>query len=337
MRVRVLGAGIIGLACAEELLRRGHQVEVVDPAPGCGASHAAAGMLAPAAEVWHGEHEVLDLGRRSLALWPELADRLGVPLHTAGTLLVGRDRGDLQEVERQADLAGRLGEAVEPLTGAEARALEPGLGPVAGAALLPEDSSVDPRAVVRALLARVPVTTTARTRADVTVVATGASLPAPYSALVHPVRGEILRLRTDDPPARTIRGWVRGEPVYVVPRADGEVVVGATSEQHDGPPVPTAGGVLRLLAAARELLPGLDRAELAEAIARDRPATVDNLPLVGPVDEHTVLAAGHYRHGVLLAPLTARLVADLIDHDRDPAWVDPVLDPLRPTLERSPR
>lgn len=337
MRVRVVGAGIIGLACADELLRRGHGVEVVDPAPGSGASHAAAGMLAPAAEVWHGEHEVLELGRRSLALWPEFAGRLGVPLHTAGTLLVGRDRGDLQEVERQAGLARRLGAVVEALTGAEVRRLEPRLGPVAGAALMPGDLSVDPRAVVRALLARVPVAATTRTEPDVTVLATGATLPAPYSGLVHAVRGEILRLRTDDLPIRTIRGWVRGEPVYVVPRAGGEVVVGATSEQHDGPPVPTAGGVLRLLAAARELVPGLDRAELAEAIARDRPATADNLPLVGPVDARTVLAAGHYRHGVLLAPLTARLVADLVDDDLHPAGVDPALDPLRPTLERSLR
>jgi glycine oxidase len=143
--------------------------------------------------------------------------------------------------------------------------------------------------------------------------------------MVRGVRGEILRLRSDDPPPRTIRGWVHGVPIYVVPRASGEVVVGATSEEHDAPPVVTAGGVLRLLAAARELWSALDRAELGEATARDRPGTPDNLPLVGPTGDGVVLAAGHYRHGVLLAPLTARLVADHLETGA----VDPALDPRR--------
>ena len=130
-----------------------------------------------------------------------------------------------------------------------------------------------------------------------------------------------------DPPAATVRGWVRGEPVYVLGRPDGEVVVGATAEEHDGPPVPTMGGVQRLLTAARELVPGIDRATFTEAIARDRPATADQLPLIGPApgEDRVVLAAGHYRHGVLLAPLTAQLVADHIENGR----VEPALDPRR--------
>jgi glycine oxidase len=111
-----------------------------------------------------------------------------------------------------------------------------------------------------------------------------------------------------------------------VPRAGGEVVVGATQEEHDAPPVVTAGGVARLLDAARRLLPGLDRAELREATARDRPGTPDNLPLVGPgAGPGEVLAAGHFRHGVLLAPLTARLVADHLES----GYVEPSLDPRR--------
>jgi glycine oxidase len=159
----------------------------------------------------------------------------------------------------------------------------------------------------------------------VTVLATGATLPPPYSHLVRGVRGEILRLRSDDPPRHVVRGWVAGEPVYLVPRPDGEVVVGATSEEHDAPPVVTAGGVVRLLAAAWALWPQLDRAELVEAVARDRPGTADNLPLVGSVADGVVLAAGHFRHGVLLAPLTARLVADHLETGA----VDPALDPRR--------
>lgn len=323
LRIKVLGAGIIGLSVADELLRRGHAVTVVDPAPGRGASYAAAGMLSPSAELWHGEEELLRLGGESLALWPEYAGRLGVPLRTDGTVLVGYDAGDLQQVERQVELLGRHGAAAEVLDAARVAVLEPGLGRVQGGALL-RDPSVDPRAVVAGLLRRVPVVPAdAGGEHDATVVATGSRLPAPYDLLVRGVRGEILRLHSDDPPTRTVRGWVRGEPVYVVPRASGEVVVGATSEEHDEAPVVTAGGVLRLLAAARLLWPALDRAQLVEATARDRPGTADNLPLIGPAGDGMVLAAGHYRHGVLLAPLTARLVADHLETGAVDGAVDP--------------
>jgi glycine oxidase len=312
VRIKILGAGIIGLAVADEVLRRGHQVTVVDPAPGSGASYAAAGMLSPSAELWHGEEDLLRLGHASLALWPEYADRLDVPLRTGGTVLTGHDAGDRQQVARQVVLLEKHGATVERLEG--------------GAAFLPDEASVDPRAVTAALLARVPVVAAdPGTDHDVTVLATGSVLPAPYGSLVRGVRGEILRVRTVDPPATTVRGWVHGDPVYLVPRASGEVVVGATSEEHDESPVVTAGGVLRLLTAARMLWPALDRAELVETIARDRPGTADNLPLVGPAGDGVVLAAGHYRHGVLLAPLTARLVADHLETGA----VDPALDPRR--------
>ncbi len=325
MRVEVLGAGIIGLTVADELARRGHTVTVVDPHPARGASYAAAGMLSPAAEVWYGEEELLTLGLASLELWPALAARLGVALRTEGTLLVGYDAGDLEQVERQAGLLARHGRAVLTLDRSAARDREPSLARVAGGVLLPAEASVDPRAVCAALLARTEVRA-APAGADVTVVATGARLPAPWTGLVSGVRGEILRLRSDDPPRRTVRGWAAGEAVYLVPRAEGGVVLGATSERHDAPPVLTAGGTLRLLAAARLLWPALDRAELVEGTARDRPATADGLPLVGPSGvADVVLAAGHGRHGVLLAPLTARLVADHLETGR----VDPVLDPRR--------
>ncbi|THI95298.1 FAD-dependent oxidoreductase, partial [Nocardioides sp.] len=115
MRVTVLGAGIVGLTVADELRRRGHAVTVVDPCPAQGASYAAAGMLSPAAEVWHGEEDVLRLGLASLALWPDLAARLGVDLRANGTLLVGYDAGDVQQVERQVALVARHGHAAELL------------------------------------------------------------------------------------------------------------------------------------------------------------------------------------------------------------------------------
>lgn len=371
LRVLVRGAGIVGLAVAEELLRRGHDVTVVDPAPGSGASHVAAGMLTPACEVGWGEAALLDLGVRGARLWPAYARRLGVPLRATGTLLVGLDHGDLQEVERQAAVLGSLGRSVDLLDARAVRAAEPGLGRAAGGALLADDHAVDPRAVVTALRGRVPVLPSEPAGApppDVVVLATGARLPAPYDGLVRGVRGEILRVRSDDPPGRVVRGWVRGEPVYLVPRpavvsgttrepgasTGVEVVVGATSEEHDAPPVVTVGGVGRLLDAARAIWPAIERAELVEACARDRPATPDHLPLVGaapeahaaaesppdsrsdsppdtPAAPRVVLAAGHFRHGVLLAPLTAALVADHLETGR----VEPALDParLRPPTE----
>lgn len=339
MHVRVLGGGIVGLTIAEELARRGHAVHVLDPSPGAGASRAAAGMLCPDAETWHGEDALLRLGRASAALWPGLAERLDVALPRTGTLLVGVDAGDVQEVDRQVAL---LGGTAQEMGSRELRLREPGLGAVAGGALLPGDHSIDPRAVVAALLERVEVRAADDRDVDVTVVATGAASAVLPGVPVRPVRGEIVRLSTDDPPTTVVRAWVHGEQVYVVPRppdADGraEVVVGATSLEAGGPPRATVEGVVRLLGAAREVLPGLDRAEVVEVMARDRPGTPDNLPLVGahPAEPRTVLAVGHHRHGVLLAPITAALVAAALDG----AEPDPALDPRRflaPPLKPAP-
>jgi glycine oxidase len=325
MRILVRGAGIIGLSCADELIRRGHDVTVVDPAPGSGASHAAAGMLSPSTEVWWDETELLDLGLRSLGLWPAFAERLGVSLFVSGTVLVARDHGDLQQLERQLALLATRGRPVDLLGPREVTALEPALTHrVVGGAFLPDDHSVDPRAVVAALVERIPIVSAYDEPADVTVLATGARLPEPYGHLVRGVRGEIVRARlTTGAPTHAVRGWVRGEPIYVVPRRSGEVVIGATSEEHAEPPVVTVGGVGRLLEAARELVPALDRAEFAEAIARDRPASPDHLPLIGRISEDVVLAAGLYRHGVLLAPLTAQLVADCVETGTTEAALDP--------------
>ncbi|MFJ2754403.1 glycine oxidase ThiO [Nocardioides sp. NPDC087217] len=360
MRVRILGAGIVGLSVADELLRRGHDVTVVDPAPGSGASYAAAGMLSPAGEAWYGEESLTRLCLSSLALWPGFAARLGVPVHTRGTLLVGLDAGDVQQVERQLSVLDLAGVSYERLVRRELLAREPGLGRVAGGAFLAEDHSVDPRAVVRALLERVgdrvgfdtpppsgsggsthatagsPLVepgerqragVETNTVADVTVIATGANLPDPYSSLIRPVRGDVVRVRTQEPVERTVRAWAHGEQIYVVPRIDSdEVVIGATTEERDGPLLPTVEGVWRLLDSARRVVPALDRASVVEATSRDRPSTADNLPLVGPTHEPgVVLAAGAYRNGVLLGPLIAQLVADHIETGS----VEPAVDPRR--------
>ncbi|GAA2757904.1 glycine oxidase ThiO [Actinopolymorpha rutila] len=366
MRVAVLGAGVIGLACAAELLRAGHDVHVFDPAPASGATHAAAGMLSPAGEAWHGEGNLLRLGVESAGLWPEYAAWLefatGVDVghRRAGTLLVGRDHDDVQVVHRILDVLAAHGIAYEELRRREMREREPELSTrVVGGAYLPGDHSVNPRRVATALLALLgdrvercravpsitPATTPATTPAsgdasagsvdgvrtedgrlvpaDAVLVATGHRLPpqVPQHRHVRPVLGEILRIRlpTGQVPIRTVRAVVHGEPVYVVPRADGEVVVGATQEEHAGEPMPTVGGVARLLDAARTLVPGLERAEILEVLARHRPGTPDNGPLLGPTGVAGLfLAAGHHRGGVLLAPVTARILRTHIESAGQP-------------------
>lgn len=338
MRVAVVGAGIVGLACADELVRAGHDVRVLDPAPASGATRAAAGMLAPGGEAWFGEVPLLRLGVASAELWPAYASDLtarsgmDVDLRRNGTVLVGVDHDDLTHVQRTLDLLREHGVAAEPLTRHELRRHEPSLGRSLGGALLPHDHQVDPRRVADALLAvlgdRVVRAAVDRVEeavllddgrslaCDAVVWAVGVPAAARQDGRwpwLRPVQGETVRLRGGDAPSRVVRARVRGEQVYVVPRADGEVVVGATEEQHAGAPRATVGAVTRLLGAARALVPGLDTAEVLEVTARHRPGTPDNGPVLGPDPvagggPRQVLALGHYRGGVLLAPLTARVV-----------------------------
>lgn len=341
MRVAVVGAGIVGLACAEELLRSGHDVQVFDPTPTAGATHAAAGMLAPAGEAWHGEESLLRLGLASARLWPGYAARLAeasgvdVDLRTTGSLLVGSDHDDLQVVRRTLDLLAEQDVGFEPLDRHDLRRLEPTLSRrVAGGALLPEDHNVNPRSVSRALCSLltgqlVRRTATAvegglllddgtRVIAEVVVDATGVGTLWSTSAWVRPVKGEIVRVRGGDPPGRVLRARVHGDPVYVVPRAGNEMVIGATEEEHPGDPRPTVGGLTRVLTAARLLVPSLETAEIVEVMARNRPGTPDNGPLLGPDPSTTggcrrLLAVGHHRGGVLLAPITALAVRAYVE------------------------
>jgi glycine oxidase len=345
MRVVVVGGGVIGEASAWRLARHGAQVTVVDPAPGTGASWVAAGMLAPVAEAGPGEEVVLALNLASAGRWPgfarELAEAAGrdAGYTTNGTLIVARDRDDLgilDDIDEQHEMAGlgslRVGSR-------EARRLEPALGPTArGGLWLPDDHQVDNRLLLAALaeasrragVVRVSERArrvTARSvetvsgvhlDGDAVVVATGAWVPPieidgrAVTLPVRPVKGQVLRLRATAGavfPHRTIRGT----EVYLVPRDHGEIVVGATVEERGFDTTVTAGAVLELLRSAWELVPAVAEAELVEAIAGLRPGTPDNVPLIGWLGEGgPLVATGHHRHGILLAPLTADIVAHLV-------------------------
>ncbi|GLY96333.1 hypothetical protein Acsp02_35880 [Actinoplanes sp. NBRC 103695] len=212
------------------------------------------------------------------------------------------------------------------------REAEPALSPrVRAGCHLPEDRQVDPRKVVAALRERVlvvpeKVDDLADLDADQVVVAAGVGTARLAGLPVRPVKGELLRLRGEPGLLRhVISGYADGRRVYLVPRADGEIVVGATQDERTDDVV-TAGAVLELLRAATDLVPALADCAITETLVGHRPSTPDNAPLLGRLDGRTVIASGHHRNGVLLAPVTADLIADLIVTGEP----DPLLAPFAP-------
>jgi glycine oxidase len=357
--VVVVGGGVVGLGVAWRAAQAGMAVTVVDPAPGRGASWAAAGMLAPVTEVHYGEQALLRLNLAAADRWPafaaELEEAAGAPIgyRRCGTLTVARDADDNAALEDLYRFQRRCGLQVERLRSRDCRRLEPGLAPsVRGGVLAPGDHQVDNRAMadalvaageragVRLLLGRAAELLVDGERVTGVTLAGGASLAAGTVVLaagcwsrdlgglaaellppVRPVKGQLLHLR--GPAADPLcRRNVRGLEVYVVPRADGRVVVGATVEEQGFDARVTAGAVHDLLRAALELLPDVAELELAETVAGLRPGSPDNAPLLGPAGvDGLVVATGHYRNGILLAPVTADAVAELLVSGRVPAAI----------------
>ena len=344
----MVGGGPIGLAVAWRCAARGMRVCVYDPEPGSGASAVAAGMLAPVAEAYFGEVALTRLLTASASRWPgfaaELAELTGADIgyRSDGTLVVGLTADDVAGAERLWSYQRELGLPITPLRPAELRTREPLLSPrVRGGAYAPDDHQVDPRRLVDALrdaVRRVGVTVLPRAVRDLSELDAGAAVvaagcgAAPLAGLpIRPVKGQVLRLRAPGgaPPGfrHVIRGYADGRSVYLVPRTGGEVVVGATVEERDDRSV-TAGAVSDLLRAAIELVPEISEYELVEAAVGLRPGTPDNAPLLGPLPDRpgVVVATGHYRHGIVLTPITADLIADLLAGGPP----DPALAPFAP-------
>jgi glycine oxidase len=300
-----------------------------------------------------------------------------VGLMRTGTLLVARDEDDARELERQLAFRESLGLTVRRLRSSEARDREPALAPTLRLALeSPEDDSVDPRMVLAALrracascgveirehcpVARVELDR-ARGRATGVLLSSGErlgagevvlaagpwtgridGLPSGAGVPVRPIKGQILRLRDPAGPGLLAR-VVRFRGGYLVPRRDGRYVLGATVEERGFGLQPTAGGVYELLRDAHELVPGVSELEIEELSVGLRPGTPDNAPAIGRgALEGLVWASGHYRNGILLAPLTAELVAGVLAGDQDPpVGIDERLlsacDPARFTAGARPR
>lgn len=360
--VIVVGGGVVGAAIAWRAGQRGLRVTLVDPAPGSGATPVAAGMLAPVSEAEYGEQAVIALNLASAARYPafvaelEAATGRQVGYRPCGTLVIAWTAGDLAALRDLHAFQRSLGLAADLVGRRELRALEPALAPgLAGALLAPGDHQVDNRRLHAALLAAVRQVGVEQLTAPVAalrvldgrvqgvelagggfrpagtvVVAAGAwtgtlaGLPASLRPAVRPVKGQTVRLRGDDPGllSHVVRGRVHGRPVYVVPRADGELVIGATSEEAGFDVRPRAGAVYELLRDAQTLLPELGEAWWQEVSTGLRPGTPDNLPLIGPAGvDGLLLAAGHYRHGILLTPVTADAVVALLTDGEPPPEV----------------
>lgn len=320
----VVGGGVIGLAVARRAAQAGASVRVHRTLRHQ-ASWVGGGMCAPHSEGWPGEERLLRIGVESLRLWRSgFTDGLPPDVVTAReSLVVAVDRTDVADLRTAAEWLAQQGHPVAVT--AAARDVEPLLAQgIRHGFRAVDELAVDNRKLLAALQAHCeelgvrwagPVTALddARAGAAEVVIANGIDAPALWPELaVRPVKGEILRLRWRagclPPPQRVVRARVHGRQVYLVPRADG-VVVGATQYEHGRDTAPSVTGVRELLDDACAVMPCLGEYEVAECAAGLRPMTPDNMPLVGRLDERTLVASGHGRSGFLLAPWTAERIA----------------------------
>lgn len=353
--VAIVGGGIIGLTTAWTLVNRGIDVRLYDPQPVSEASFAAAGMLAPVSEVVWDQPGLYPLMRRSGELYPALAEQvkaasgMDVGYLPSETLVCAGDNADRVYLQELMDLQQEVGE-VELLSARQARSIEPGLGPgVVGAVRIPNDHQIDPRKFCAALihllgdrLIREKVTAvqpgqlTLESGETITagkvVVANGLSATDFVDLPLRPVHGDVLRLRVPEEflplVSRTIRAVVRGRPVYVVPRADGTIVLGATSREDRQQGV-SAEGVHQLLRDAHHIIPGLWECEILEMTARARPGSPDDIPFIGELEPGLAVSAGYFRHGILLSAIGAQLTADVVCDKPLPDWASAAVDPFR--------
>ncbi len=371
----IIGAGVIGLGIGWRLAQRGAAVTLFDrAAAGSGASHAAAGMLAACAEAEPGEEKLIALGRRSQALWPDFAAELEkltgqpVDLRREGTLVVALTADDQARMQHHLEFQHSLELPVEWISAREARRHEPHLASIAGAVWSPEDGQVDNRKLVAALklacasagvdiqehrpVRRILLTDGCAVgveladgtehRGDTVVLAAGAwsrgieGLPSALRPPVRPVKGQMIALQMD-PAAPLVTHVVWGPKVYMTPRLDGRLILGATVEEKGFDATITAGAVLALLEAAWRVFPAIEELPVAEMWAGHRPGSRDDAPILGygPAGG-LIYATGHHRNGILLAPITADAIARLVlDGTMDPVIAPFGLDRFAPAPARA--
>ena len=363
--VIIIGGGIIGGSIAWELARRGLHPLVLDrQEAGREASWAAAGMLQTAPESADG-FPLVPLARASLALYPEFVAAIEadsgrtVGLRRTGAMEIFFSSDAARELSTLIALHHGLGLPAEALPLDEALEMEPALSRhTQAAALLPQECALDSRALTDAVLAaavargavvlagvgveslivngaRVEGVIAAghRFAADHVILAAGAFSSrldaARRYAPTRPVRGQMVALLSSAPPIRRVLRSTRG---YIVPRDDARpqrLVAGSTLENAGYEKRVTPEGIARVLEAAQEIVPDLAAAEIVETWSGLRPDTPDHLPILGPTDlEGLTIATGHFRNGILLAPITAKLIAEWITERRVSFEWD-IFSPLR--------
>lgn len=341
--------------------------------PGGGTSAIGAGMLAPVSEAVFSERGLLALGLASAEAYPGFVAELergtgeDAGYLRCGTLLAARDADEAEWLGRELAMRAGLGlEDVNRLLPSQARRLEPALAPALRLALqIENDHAVDPRKLTRALaravdaaggelrsgaevthlqtsddrVTGVALATGEQVGADHLVIAAGPwtpaleGLPEEAKVPVHPVKGQIIRMHDPSGPGLLTR-VLRMRTCYVVPRGDGRYVLGATTEERGFDQTITAGAVHELLDEAGELLPGVAELVIDELSAGFRPGTPDNAPAIGPgALDGLHWATGHYRHGILLAPITAEILAAQLAGDPPHELAAP-FDPTRFSAER---
>jgi glycine oxidase len=346
----VVGGGLIGGAIALELARAGLRVGLFDQGePGREASWAGAGILSPAPET-PGTIPLVPLGKASLALYPQFVAEVeelsgqSAGFRPKGTLYALFSRDAARELSTLIALHHGLGLKAEPLGADDACELEPALNPdVAAAVLRPEEASVDNRALGQAVLQAARKSGVEifpghaaravwreghrcaglelqgeKVSAKWTIVAAGcfsSSIEGVKTyAPVRPAKGQMIALRAN---GLKIERVLWSEKIYLVPRNDGRIIAGATVEYVGFEKHVTAGGLEKILSAAIELAPELASANIEETWAGLRPDSPDHLPILGPTDlDGLLIATGHFRSGILLTPITARLVREWVTQQR---------------------
>jgi glycine oxidase len=342
----IAGGGLIGATIAFELARAGLQVTLFDRhEPGEGSSWAAAGILSPAPEN-AGMISTVPLGRASLQLYPEFVANVeeisgqSVGFRARGTLEALFSTDAQEKLSTIIALHHGLGLKAEPVSADDAREMEPALSPdVEAAVFRPDEACVDNRALTKAVLAAAEASGAKtfaasnvqaiaksggrcdgflvdgeKVRSRWTIIAAGCCSAeiegAAQYAPVRPAKGQMIALRAKD---LSIERVLWSDRVYLVPRNDGRILAGATVEYVGFDKKVTAGGLQKIIAAALQLAPALAEAQIEETWAGLRPDAPDHLPIIGPTDlEGLLVATGHFRSGILLAPITARLIREWI-------------------------
>ena len=352
----IIGGGIIGCSLARALAKDGAMVAVIErQAPGEEASGAAAGMLAPSAEAEKGS-PIFHLCRASLLAYRPLVEELraetGVDpeYRTEGSLLVFADEQERQQMLPSMHWQRSQEIGVKELSAQELRTLEPGLAEFPGAFFLPDDHQIDNRLLMHALIESCrlrgvefllgkpvreisrnghhvfgavledsPATKIAAGRVVNTAGAWAGAIPAAGLAPfpIRPVKGHMLAL---DAPPGTLRHVIRSHRGYLVPRRSGRILVGSTMEEVGFDKTPRAGQLTGLLNAAQRICPELEQSALTEFWAGLRPASSDGIPMLGPTSlEGYFVALGHFRNGILLAPITAEILSGWLLRGKHPS------------------